>query len=116
MSRFIVHWLTVTIALAAAAWILPGVRVESLGALAIASLVLGLVNAVVRPILFLLTLPITIVTLGLFYLVVNGLAFALAAFVVPGFDVASLGWAVIGALTVSVVSWFVGIFAPGDDE
>jgi putative membrane protein len=71
-------------------------------------LVLGLVNAVVRPILVILTLPITILTLGVFYLIVNGMAFALAAALVPGFAVASLGAAVIGALVVSLVSWILG--------
>jgi putative membrane protein len=67
-----------------------------------------LVNAVVRPILVILTLPITIMTLGVFYLIVNGAAFALAAALVPGFGVASLGAAVIGALVVSLVSWILG--------
>lgn len=108
IQRFFFHWLVVTIALGVATWVLPGVHVNSLAALAVAGLVLGFVNAIVRPILVILTLPITIVTLGLFYLVVNGLAFALAALVVPGFVVASLGWSILGALVVSVVSWFAG--------
>ena len=58
----------------------------------------------------LLTLPITVLTLGLFYIVVNGLAFALAAWLVPGFDVSSFGWAMLGALLVGLVSWFIGSF------
>ena len=111
MSRFIVHCLVVALALGATAYILPGVDVDSWIALAVAALVLGLVNAVVRPILALLTLPITVLTLGLFYLVVNGLAFALAAWVVPGFTVTGFGWAILGALLVSIFSWFVGQFA-----
>jgi putative membrane protein len=111
VSRFLVHGLTVAVALGVAAWILPGVQVDSLPALLVAAVVLGLVNAVVRPVLFVLTLPITLLTLGLFYLVVNGLAFALAAFLVPGFTVRSVGWAILGALVVSAVSWFVGAFA-----
>jgi len=94
IQRFFFHWLVVTIALGVATWVLPGVHVNSLAALAVAGLVLGFVNAIVRPILVILTLPITIVTLGLFYLVVNGLA--------------SLGWSILGALVVSVVSWFAG--------
>ena len=118
MTRFLVHWLTTAIALGAAEWVLPGVRVASWRALAIAALVLGLVNAVVRPILVLLTLPITVLTLGLFYLVINGAAFALAAALVPGFDVDSIGWSIAGALIVGLVSWFIGIFTgrPGDDR
>jgi putative membrane protein len=110
MSRFIVHCFVVALALGATAYILPGVHVDSWAALAVAALVLGIVNAVVRPILTLLTLPITVLTLGLFYLVVNGLAFALAAWVVPGFTVTGFGWAVLGALMVSLFSWFVGQF------
>lgn len=114
MTRFLLHWLVVAIALFATAYILPGVSVASWPALAVAALVLGLVNAVVRPVLLLLTLPITVLTLGLFYLVVNGLAFALAALVVPGFTVDGFGWAILGALLVSLFSGFVGLLA-GDD-
>lgn len=111
MIRFLVHWLVVAIALFATAYILPGVSVASWMALAVAALVLGLVNAVVRPLLLLLTLPITLLTLGLFYLIVNGIAFALAAVLVPGFTVDGFGWAILGALLVSLFSWFAGLFA-----
>ena len=110
MSRFLAHCLVVALALGATAYILPGVQVSSWVALAVAALVLGVVNAIVRPILTILTLPITILTLGLFYLVVNGLAFALAAWVVPGFSVNGFGWAILGAFLVSVFSWFAGQF------
>jgi putative membrane protein len=109
--RFILHWLIVAAALGVAAWIVPGVHVSSWVALAVAALVLGFVNAVVRPILTLLTLPITVLTLGLFYLVVNGIAFALAAYVVPGFEVRSFVAAILGALVVSLLSWFMGAMA-----
>jgi putative membrane protein len=84
------------------------VTVDSWTALAVAALVLGVVNAFVRPILTLLTLPITVLTLGLFLLIVNGTAFALAAWVVPGFSVDGFWWAVLGALLVSIFSAFVG--------
>jgi len=111
MSRFLTHWLAVAIALAAAAWLLPGVSISSWPALLVAALVLGLINAVVRPLLVLLTLPITILTLGLFYLVVNGAAFGLAAAFVPGFNVQGCGSAIAGALLVGVFSWFLGFVA-----
>jgi putative membrane protein len=120
MGRFLIHWFVTAIALGVATWILPGVYVEGgvpgrgLLALAVAALVLGFVNAVVRPILVILTLPITILTLGLFYLVVNGLAFGLAALVVPGFVVTSFWWAILGALVVGLVSWFIGLFVQAD--
>ena len=108
MNQFLAHWLTIALALSGAAWLLPGVEITSLTALLIAAPVLGFVNAVIKPILILLTLPITMMTLGLFYFVVNGLAFAFAAWLVPGFSVQSLGWAMIGALLVGTVSWFIG--------
>jgi putative membrane protein len=108
MGSFLAHWLVTAISLVVADWALTGVRVGSGLALAVAALVLGLVNALVRPLLLLLTLPLTVFTLGLFYLVVNGLAFGLAAALVPGFSVASFPAAMGGALIVSLVSWFIG--------
>jgi putative membrane protein len=105
---FLLHWLTVALALWLTTQIVGGVRLDSTVTLLIGALVLGLVNALVRPILVLLTLPLTILTLGLFYLVVNGLVFGLAAALVPGFSVDSFGSAVLGALVVSIVSWIVG--------
>lgn len=114
MKRFLIHWLVIALALWVTAYILPGVQVDSYTALAIAAVVLGLVNALIRPILTILTLPITILTLGLFYLVVNGFTFFIAAKIVPGFQVGGFWWAVLGALVVSIVSSFVGAFA-GDD-
>jgi putative membrane protein len=114
MKRFLIHWLIIALALWVTAYILPGVHIESNQALAIAAIVLGLVNALVRPILTLLTLPITILTLGLFYLLVNGFTFMLASKVVPGFGVSGYWWAVLGALVVSIVSAFVGNFV--EDE
>lgn len=105
---FLVQWIVVAIALAVTAYLVPGVMVSSGVALAVAALVLGLVNAMIRPIITILTLPLTLLTLGLFYLVVNGLAFAIAAGLTPGFTVSGFGSAVLGALIVSIVSWVVG--------
>ena len=110
MMWFFIHWLTTGIALGVAAWILPGVTITSMPALAVAALVLGLVNSIVKPILLVLTLPLTVMTLGVFYLVVNGVAFALAAWIVPGFQVASFLWAVAGAVLVGLMSMFIGSF------
>jgi putative membrane protein len=108
VKRFIIHVLVIAVALWVTAYILPGVQVASWQALAIASLVLGFINAIVRPILVLLTLPITIITLGLFYFLVNGFTFLLASWVVPGFEVTTYWWAVLGALIVGLISWFIG--------
>ncbi|MGE3576797.1 MAG: phage holin family protein [Dehalococcoidia bacterium] len=112
--RLLTHVLVTAIALAIGSYLLPGVHITSAAALVLASLVLGLVNGIVRPLLVLVTLPITILTLGLFYLVVNGIAFGLAAAIVPGFDVDSFGWAVLGALVVGFASWIVGAIVRGD--
>lgn len=110
MTRFLIHWLVIAVALWVTAYIIPGVEVSSWTALAIAAVALGFVNAIVRPIFVILTLPITILTLGLFYLVINGFTFLLVSKVVPGFSVSSFGWAILGALVVSLVSWFIGSF------
>jgi putative membrane protein len=109
MTRFLAHWATTAIALGVAVWIVPGVRAASVPSLLVAALVLGFINAVVRPILVILTLPITILTLGLFYFVINGAAFALTSIVVPGFSVDTVWSAIFGALVVSLFSWFVGV-------
>lgn len=108
MRSFLIHWLVTAVALALGARLIPGIQVSSLTVLLLAALVLGVVNAIVRPVLVVLTLPITVVTLGLFYLVVNGAAFGLAAALVPGFTVASLGSAIAGALVVGLISWALG--------
>lgn len=114
VAAFLVHTVVLAVALWLTTEVVPGVTVTSWPALALAAAVLGLVNAIVRPILLVLTLPITVLTLGLFYLVVNGMAFGLAAAVVPGFRVASWTAAILGALLTSVVSWFIGIFVKRD--
>lgn len=116
MGKFLLHWFTVAVALGVASWILPGVEVTSLPALLVAALVLGFVNALVRPVIFLLTLPFTLVTFGLFIFAVNGLAFALAAWLVPGFQVGGCFSAVLGAIVVGLVSALVGFAIGGKKE
>ena len=104
--NLILRWLVNTLALFVVASVVPHVHYRSWVTLAIAALVLGLANAVVRPVLFVLTLPLTIVTLGLFLLVLNGIVLELVAWVVPGFRIDSFGWAVVGALVLTVISFF----------
>jgi len=115
MGRFLMHWLSTALALFVCSRVLSGVHVDSMSTLAVAALVLGFINAVVRPVLQFLSLPITILSLGLFYFVINGLSFALAAYIVPGFGVDSIGWAILGSVVVSLISWFVGAFGPRRD-
>jgi putative membrane protein len=110
MRLFLIHWMTLAVALAATAWLLPGVRVDSPASLLVAALVLGFLNAILKPLLVLLTLPITVMTLGLFYFVLNGILFALASVLVPGFEVSGLGSAVLGAIVMGLISMFIGAF------
>jgi putative membrane protein len=88
-------------------YIVPAVYVRSLWVALLVAVVLGLLNAIVRPILFVLTLPITVVTLGLFIFVINGLMFWLTAQLLPGFEVRGFWWAVLAALIFSLISWGV---------
>ncbi len=104
--NLLLRWLLNTLALFVVVTIVPGFHYRSFVTLAIAALVLGLLNAILRPILFILTLPLTIVTLGLFLLVLNGVMLELVAWLVPGFRIASFGWAVVGAVVMSIVSYF----------
>ncbi|MBD3334943.1 MAG: phage holin family protein [Candidatus Eisenbacteria bacterium] len=116
MRTFLIHWLTITVALGATAWILPGVEIGSVGALLVSALILGFLNAGLKPLLVLLTLPITILTLGIFYLILNGVLFGLTALLVPGFRVAGFGWAVLGAVIMGLLSMFIGSFSPPQDR
>ena len=108
MGGFLLRWLVVAIALGVTAYVLPGVHVGSFGSLVVAALVLGLINAVVKPVLVILTLPLTILTLGIFYLILNALLFWLASAIVPGFRVDGFGWALLGALIVGLISMLLG--------
>lgn len=113
--RILVSWLVNAAALYVTAWLVPGIEVSGgIGPLLLAALVIGLVNAVVRPVAVVLTLPITVLTLGLFYLVLNGLLFYLAAALTPGFALAGLWSAVLGALVMSVVGMVLHALVPGD--
>lgn len=97
-----------TIAVAAA--VVPGIHLTGLGPALIAGLVLGIVNAFVRPILIILTLPLTLLTLGLFLFVLNAICLWLTSRIVPGFDIDGFGAAFLGSLIVSAVSWILTAF------
>lgn len=100
----IVRWFINALALMAVAYLYPGVSVDSITVALIAALVLGLVNAVIRPVLLLLTLPATILTLGLFIFVINALLFWFVGEVVPGFKVNGFMAALIGSILFSIIS------------
>ena len=105
--RLLLVWLVNTVALIAVAYLMPSITVSSFEAALVAALVLGLVNAVVRPILVLLTLPVTVLTLGLFIFVLNGLLFWGVAEWLEGFHVGGFWSGVIGAILFSIVSWLL---------
>jgi putative membrane protein len=107
MIRILVVWLINTVALAAVAYLMPSVSIASPAAALVAALVLGLVNTLVRPVLVLLTLPVTVLTLGLFIFVINGLLFWAVGSLVEGFHVAGFWSGVIGAIIYSIVSWLL---------
>ena len=89
--------------------LISGLRIEGPGTLILAALLLGVCNAVVRPLLIVLTLPVTVLTLGLFLLVINAAMLALVAALLPGFTIAGFGAAVLGALVVGLTGWIGSI-------
>lgn len=111
MLHLLFRWLLNAAALLLVAYLYPGVQVTSFGAALVAAVVLGLVNAVIRPILLVLTLPVTILTLGLFIFVINALLFWFVAELVGGFHVAGFGAALVGSILYSLItlvtSWIV---------
>src|SRR4029079_10486927 len=112
--RFLVRLVLNGLAIIIAAWLLPGIHIASSLSALLAGVILGFVNAIVRPVLFFLTLPLTLLTLGLFIFVLNAICFALTAWLVPGFSVDGFFSALVGALLVSVVSWILnGLVADG---
>ena len=102
--NLILRWLINTLALFIVVSVVPGFHYRSVVTLALAALVLGLLNALLRPILFVLTLPLTIVTFGLFLLVLNAIMLELTAWVVPGFQIDRFVHAVLGALVLAIIS------------
>jgi putative membrane protein len=100
----LVVWILNAVALLAVAYVLPGIVISSFWSAMLAAVVLGLLNTLVKPLLILLTLPITIVTMGLFLLVLNALVFWLAGSLFKGFQVEGFWWAVAGAILFSVIS------------
>ena len=99
----IIHWIISALAILITAYILPGVHVDGFVAALILAVVLGAINMFLRPILVILALPITVLTLGLFVLVINALLVLLASYIVPGFTVASFWWALLFGIVLAIV-------------
>jgi len=100
----IVRWIVNTLALFVVVNVVPGFHYGTIVTLAIAAAVLGLLNTIVRPILFVLTLPLTVVTLGLFLVILNAVMLEMTAWVVPGFRIDTFGWAIVGAIVLGLIS------------
>lgn len=109
--RFLARLFLNGIAIIIAAWLVPGLHLAGPGSAVAAGFILGVVNALVRPVLVLLTLPLTLVTLGLFIFAVNAMCLGLTAALVPGFEISGVWAAFVGALLVTIVSWILnGVF------
>ena len=110
MNGIFIRWLTLTGAIIFTAYLLDGIRVSGFWSAFSAAAILGVLNALFRPILILLTLPINILTLGLFTFVINALMLKMASGVISGFDVDGFGSAFLGSLIISVISWLLNSF------
>ncbi len=110
--RLILIWCCNALALIAVAYLLPGVRVDGFESALLAALVLGLINTLIRPLLILLTLPVTLLSLGLFILVINGLLFWFAGSVLRGFEVSGFWVGMMGALLYSIISYLLSLLVP----
>jgi len=108
----LIVWILNAVALLATAHLLPGIQVANFWSALVAALVLGLLNTLVKPLLVLMTLPITVVTMGLFLLVLNALVFWFAGSVLQGFQVSGFWWAVAGVLLYSLISGLLASLIP----
>ena len=114
--RLILNWLLSAIALLATAYLMPGIRVDGFFIALLAAVVIGLVNGTLGALLKFFTLPLTLLTLGLFWLVINGLMLMLAAKLTPGFYVDGFLSAFFGALLLSIINIVLRWLTPGDSE
>lgn len=110
MKQFLLTWLLTAVALVITAYLVPGIAITTFTAAAVAVIVLGIVNAIVKPILVMLTLPLTILTLGLFLLVINAISLLLVAYLTPDFTVTGFLPALLGSIVLSLVSGLLNQF------
>jgi putative membrane protein len=107
LKVYLIHWLLATVSLAITAAIVPGFVVRNFLAAMFASLVIGLLNVLVWPVLVVFTLPLTVLTLGLFLFVVNAIVLKFGAAMVPGFEIDGFLPAILGSIVLTLVGWFV---------
>jgi len=108
--KTLIHFLVSAVAILITAYVLPGVHVDGILAAFILAVILGVINTFIRPVLVMLTLPLSIVTLGLFVLVINALLVMLASYIVPGFAVAGFWYAFLFGIVLAAVSYVLQIF------
>ena len=112
MIRLLIVWILNAVALMAVAYLMPQIKVTSFVSALIAAFALGAVNTLIRPVLTLLTLPISILTLGFFYLMINGLVFWMVGKMLNGFSVDGFWAAVFGGLLYGLISWLLSLIIP----
>ena len=110
MNGIIVRWLTLTVAIVFTSYLLDGIHISGFSSALLAAAMLGILNAFFRPIAFLLTLPINILSLGFFTFVINALMLKMASAVITGFDVIGFWSAIFGSLLISIISWLLNSF------
>ena len=115
LTPFLVHWAITALALWAASFLFRSIKFDSTGALAVAALLLGFANAVVKPLLIVLTLPLTLLTFGLFLLVINALMILLVSALVRGFRVSGFWTALFASIFISLLSIAIGSLVGGSD-
>lgn len=115
MPQFLVTWIVTAVSLLITAYLIPGITIASVNVAIVAAVVLGLINAIVKPILILFTLPLTILSLGLFLFVVNAISFSMVAYFTPGLEIRTFFDALFGCIILSLISGFLGnLFDEGE--
>lgn len=108
VTPFLLHWVILSLALWASSHVFSGIKFASASSLIISALLLGFVNAIIRPLFVLFTLPLTLLTLGLFLLVINALMMMLVSALVSGFSLSGFWTAFFASIFISILSWFLG--------
>lgn len=114
MPKFLVTWILSAFALVITAYLVPGIRVDGFSTAIVAAAVMGLLNATVRPLLVMLTLPITFITLGLFLIVINAITLGLVSLLVPGFSISNLVSGLLGATVLGLITTLLNSLAAAD--
>ena len=107
MPKFIITWILTAISMLVASYLIPGIEISTIQAAIIGAIFFGLINAIIKPLLLIFTLPLTILTLGLFLFVINAICFSLVGYFTPGFQVNGFFDALFGSIIVSFVSSFL---------